>query len=422
MRDKEGTTMIKSEKKKMTRRQFLKNSGKSAAVIGGALAFPEIIRSTGHAAEDTIKIGTMFAISGPYATNGTDRTEGAQFAAEQINAKGGLLGKKVEVIVRDEQANAGVAAIRAKELVEKEKIKFLIGGTSSATIPAMKDQTAPNGVLMMVCCMADAITTPQGFDKTIFHIYPQTWMAANTMGRFAAKNLGTKWYFLVADYVWGWDNYNSYTAVLNEFKGTNLGMSSHPLGATDFSPYITKILAAKPDVLITVSAGRDQVNSWKQLREFGAFEKIKVCGTVLYFSNVLGVGVDAFWGGYGQSPFYWEDEQESTRKFVEAFSKRYNRPPSCDTATTYEGTMEFFSAVQRTESLDPNKIIDAMEGHKFQWARGPQYWRKCDHQSIQDLYVVTPKKPQKKYDIFQIAGKMEADAIVKSCKDQGFKE
>ena len=71
-------------------------------------------------------------------------------------------------------------------------------------------------------------------------------------------------------------------------------MASHPLGATDFSPYITKIMAAKPDVLITVSAGRDQVNSWKQLREFGAFEKMKVCGTVLYFSNVLGVGVDAF--------------------------------------------------------------------------------------------------------------------------------
>jgi branched-chain amino acid transport system substrate-binding protein len=413
--------MVKSEKKKMTRRQFLKNSGKSAAVIGGALAFPEIIRSRGHAAEDTIKIGTMFAISGPYAVNGTDRTDGALFAAEQINAKGGLLGKKVEVIVRDEQANAGVAATRAKELVEKEKIKFLIGGTSSATIPAMKDQTAPNGVLMMVSCMADSITTPQGFDKTIFHIYPQTWMAANTMGRFAAKNFGTKWYFLVADYAWGWDNYNSYTAVLNEFKGTNLGMASHPLGATDFSPYITKIMAAKPDVLITVSAGRDQVNSWKQLREFGAFEKMKVCGTVLYFSNVLGVGVDAFWGGYGQTPFYWEDEQESTRKFVEAFFKRYNRPPSCDTATTYEGTMEFLSAVQRTESLDPNKIISAMEGHKFQWARGPQYWRKCDHQSIQDLYVVTPKKPQKKYDIFQIAGKMGAETIVKSCEDQGFK-
>jgi len=84
--------------------------------------------------------------------------------------------------------------------------------------------------------------------------------------------------------------------------------------------------------------------------------------------------------------------------------------------------MEFFSAIQRTESLDPDRIIAAMEGHKFQWARGPQYWRKCDHQSIQDLLVVTPKKPQKKFDIFQIAGKMGAEAIVKSCREQGFKE
>ena len=415
--------MANSQKEKMTRREFLKKSGKTAGLFGSVLAFPEVIRSrNAWSAEETIKVGTLFAISGPYAVIGTERTEGAQFAAEQINAAGGLLGKKVEVIVRDEQTNPAVAATRAKELVEKEKIRFLIGGTSSACVPAMKDQTAPNHVLLMIGCMADSITTPQGFDRTVFHVYPGTWMAANTMGRYAAKNFGTKWYFLVADYAWGWDNYNSYTAVLNEFKGTNLGMSGHPLGATDFSPYITKIMAAKPDVLITVSAGRDQINSWKQLREFGAFDKMKVCGTALYFSNVIGVGVDAFWGGFGSTPFYWEDQQESTRKFVEAFTKRYNRPPSDDHATTYEGTMEFFSAVQRAGSIDPDKVIAEMEGHKFQWTRGPEYWRKCDHQSIQDLYVVTPKRPQKKYDVFQIVGKMEADAIVKSCKDEGFKE
>jgi branched-chain amino acid transport system substrate-binding protein len=409
-------------KKRLTRREFLKTSGKTAGLIGGSLAFPEILKTSARAAEETIKVGTMFALSGPYTQNGSDRTEGVVFAIDQINAKGGLLGKKVEAVVRDEQANAGIAATRTKELVEKEKIRFLVGGTSAATVPAMKDQTVPNKVLLMVNAMADLISTPQGFDKTIFHIYPSTWMAANVMGRFAAKNFGKRWYFLVADYAWGWDNYNSYKAVLNEYNGTDLGVSSHPLGASDFSPYITKIMAAKPDVLITVSAGRDQINSWKQLREFGAFEKMKIVGTVLYFSNVLGVGVDAFWGGYGQVPFYWEDQQETTRKFVEAFWKKYNRPPADDCATSYEGMMEFASAVERTGSLDPDKIIAAMEGNRFQWNRGPEYWRKCDHQAIQELYVVTPKKPQKRYDIFQIVDRMGGDNIVKTCKDLGFKE
>ena len=89
------------------------------------------------------------------------------------------------------------------------------------------------------------------------------------------------------------------------------------------------------------------------------------------------------------------------------------------TATTYEGTMEFFSPFNEPKAWTRTRSSVRWKS-KFQWARGPQYWRKCDHQSIQDLYVVTPKKPQKKYDI-QIAGKMGAATIVKSCEDQGFK-
>jgi len=84
--------------------------------------------------------------------------------------------------------------------------------------------------------------------------------------------------------------------------------------------------------------------------------------------------------------------------------------------------MEFFSAVERAGTLDPDKIITAMEGHHFQWTRGPEYWRKCDHQAIQELYVATPKKPQKKYDVFQIADKIGGDSIVKTCAAEGFKE
>jgi branched-chain amino acid transport system substrate-binding protein len=410
-------------KKRMTRRDFLKTSGKTAGVIGSALAFPEVLKSKARAAGDTIKVGVLFSLSGPYGAGGSERAEGVQFAIEQINAKGGLLGKKVEAIVRDEQAhNPGVAATRAKELVEKEEVKFLIGGTSSATAPAMRDQTVPHKVLLFICCMADSIITTPGFDRTVFHPYPSTAMFAKVNGRYAAKNFGTKWYFFIADYAWGWDNFKTYKAVLDEFKGTNLGVSAHPLGASDYSPYITKIMAAKPEVLIVINGGRDQINSWKSLREFGAFEKMKIFGGALYYQSVLASGVDAFWGGYGGTPFYWEDELETTRTFVEAFTKKYNRPPMDNNQEGYTGMMELASGIQRAGTLDPDKIIAAMEGHQFQWTKGPEYWRKCDHQSIQDMYVITPKKPKKKYDIFQIVDKMGGENIAQTCEELGHKK
>jgi branched-chain amino acid transport system substrate-binding protein len=408
-------------KKRMTRREFLKTSGKTAGLVGGAIAFPTVFRSTARAAEDTVKVGIMFSLSGPYAPAGTDRTNGVLMAVEELNAKNGILGRKIETFVRDDQANPGIAATRTKELVEKEAIKFLVGGNTSACVPAMKDQTAPKKVIFMVGCMADTTFAAPVFDRTIFHIYPSAWMCGNVMGRYAAKNFGKKWYFLIADYSWGWENFNSFSAVLNEFNGTNLGVTGHPLAASDFSPYITKIMAVKPEVLIVVNGGRDQINSWKQLREFGAFEKMKIVGTVLYFSSVLGAGVDAVWGGYGSCLFYWEDQLETTRQFVDKFMKKNNRPPSDDHVIGYEGMMELASAAERVKSLDPDKIINTLEEHRFQWTKGPQYWRKCDHQAIQDLCVVTPKKPQKQYDIFQILDRMGGEKIARPCHELGLK-
>jgi len=150
--------------------------------------------------------------------------------------------------------------------------------------------------------MADTTFAAPIYDKTLFHIYPSAWMCGNVMGRYAAKNFGKRWYFLIADYSWGWENFNSFSAVLNEFNGTNLGVTGHPLAASDFSPYITRSWPPSRSSCCC-ECGRDQINSWKQLREFGAFEKMKIVGTVLYYTSVLGSGVDAVWGGMVQ-PFF----------------------------------------------------------------------------------------------------------------------
>jgi branched-chain amino acid transport system substrate-binding protein len=112
---------------------------------------------------------------------------------------------------------------------------------------------------------------------------------------------------------------------------------------------------------------------------------------------------------------------ETTQKFVEKFIKKHNRPPSDDNAVGFEGMMELAAAAERVKSLESEKIIQTMEEHRFQWTRTPEYWRKCDHQAIHDLLVVTPKKPQKKYDIFQIVDKLGGEKIARPCQEIGLK-
>jgi len=413
--------MANLKKKKMTRREFLRASGKTAGLIGSTLAFPSILKSTALGETDTVKVGVIKALSGAYALANSEQTAGVQLAVEEINAEGGILGKKVEIFVRDDQLSPGVAATRTKELIEKEKVQFVIGGSTSATTPAIKEQTAPNKVIFMVGVMADSITAVPTYDRTIFHVSPTTYMFANVTARYAAENLGRKWYYLIADYAWGWDTFNSFSAVAKEYGGSTVGVSAHPLGASDFSPYINKILAAKPEVIILANGGRDQINAHKQLREFGAFEKSKVVSLQFDLSIILGAGVESVWDGYGGVAFYWQDEYDTTRKFVEAIMKKYNRVPSSDHAYGYEAMRELCSGIERAGSFDPEKIIKVMEEHRFAWVKGPEYWRKCDHQSIQDICVVTTKKPQKEYDIFQIVYKIGGEKIAKTCKDLGHK-
>jgi branched-chain amino acid transport system substrate-binding protein len=405
--------------KKLTRREFLETAGATTAAIGGSLAFPGILRY--GRAGDTIKVGCVYATSGHMAVVGRDNVEACKLAVEEINAKGGVLGKEVELLVRDDAAKPHLSATRVKELIEKDKIKYLLGANTGGTVAAMHAQTAPRKVLFMATAMNNDITAVPMFNKYSFHVDVTPHMMAQVMGKFAAEKLGRKWCFLVADYAWGWQNYHSFSEVLTEYKGENLGVLPHPAGTSDYSSYVGKIMAAKPEVLMIANAGKDQINSWKQLREFGAFEKMKIVGILFMPGTIWSVGIDSVWGGYGGATFYWEDPD--SKKFSDAYWKRWGHAPSDDSAVSYDGAMELFAAMERARSLEVDKIITELEGHRFRWTKGDEWWRPCDHQVVQDCFVLECKKPtEKKYDTFRIIDKIGGEQIMRSCERLGHKK
>jgi branched-chain amino acid transport system substrate-binding protein len=232
---KEGKKMYKRKRKsdgKLTRREFLKSAGATAVVLGGSMGFPGIVKY--GLGEVPIKIGVILPLSGMQSAQGAEMSDATTLAIEHINEKGGVLGRKVEAIIRDDANNAAQIATRAKELIEKEKVNFLAGGASAATTHAQHQQSYPRKILCMANGMSNDIPAVPMFSKYTFHPDITPWMCANVLGRFTAEKLGKRWYFLVADYAYGWQNYESFSVVLKEYKGVNLGVSPHPV-STDLA-------------------------------------------------------------------------------------------------------------------------------------------------------------------------------------------
>jgi branched-chain amino acid transport system substrate-binding protein len=135
-------------------------------------------------------------------------------------------------------------------------------------------------------------------------------------------------------------------------------------------------------------------------------------------------GAKAFEGVYSSTIFYWELEKTipEAKVFVDKVRKRTGIPPTFETATGYSGVMEILDGVRRAGTDDVEKVIKVMQGHKYNHYKGVQYWRKCDNQSIQDMWVYVGKKPSEitgEWDLFNILGKAGGEAIVKTCKEQG---
>lgn len=403
---------------KWTRRDFLRTAGATTVAVGATFGFPTILKYA--LGETPIKIGVPAALSGTAALLGTEFRDASILAMEQVNAEGGILGRQVEVVIRDTAGTAAGASTRAKELIENDKVDFMCGANLGHEGLAVHEQTYPRKMIYMANTMSDPIPAMPTFSKYTFHPDLAPYMMGNVVGRYAVKNLGKKWYFLIADYAWGWQNYDGFSRALKAEKGENLGVSPHPLGTKDFSPYIGKVMASGAEVLVTVAPGFDQVNSWKQLREFGAFEKMKIVAALFMPGTIWAVGEDVIMGGYGGATFYWEAPE--TKPTSDIFQKRFGRPPTDDALSQYESVRELCDAAKRANSLDAEKIIAALEGHKFKWAKTEEWWRPCDHQAIQDIYILKPKKAKQKYDTFDIVDRIGGEELARSCEEQGHKK
>ncbi|WP_050383852.1 ABC transporter substrate-binding protein [Bradyrhizobium pachyrhizi] len=399
----------------------------TTASAGAVLAVSPFRINLLQAQEAPIKIGFPVPLTGPYGAEAQDQVRAGQLAVAQFNDAGGLNGRKAELVVRDDKLNPGEAATRTLELVEKEKVNFVVGSLSAAVQLAINNVTKERGVIFNSISQSDAINEAADFSKYTFHEALNPHMTSGAVGRYAFTKFGKKVAFLTADYAYGHEMVRGFLEVGKEFNIENLGDIRHPLGTTDFSTLLPRLQALKPDILCISNFGRDQQIALKQATDFGIKKSIQIIAPLLSHASRVAAGPQAFEGVVGGCSFFWgiEDKFASTKAFNDAFRKMYDgKLPTDYGALGYGGVRTVLEAVRGAGSVETDKVVAALEALKYDYYKGPQYYRKCDHQSVQSVLVIKSKSKDMKNesDVFEVLSTEEPnEKNLRTCDALGHK-
>jgi branched-chain amino acid transport system substrate-binding protein len=388
---------------------------------GLLLATPAIVR----AQSAPIRIGFPVPLTGPYGTEAADQVRCAQLAVAEFNEAGGLDGRHAELLERDDKLNPGEAATRALELIEKDRVDYIVGSLSASVQLAINNVTKQRRVLFNSISQSDQIVATPDFSPTTFHEAMTPHLTAGAVGRYAFARFGKKVVFLTADYAYGYEMVAGFKAAGQAFGIEVLADIRHPLGTTDFSALLPRIQSLKPDILVLVNFGRDQQIAAKQATDFGLKRTTKIITPILLYTARVAGGAQAFEGILGGTSYYWGAEKTipTAKIFNDRYRKAYDgKVPSDYGALGYAGVRSVLSAVKNAGSTDTDKVIAALSGMKYDYYKGPEFYRPCDHQAVQSVFIIESKSHdmENQYDVFNVLATDAPDeANLISCKDEG---
>lgn len=381
----------------LTRRMLLKGAAGATALAG--LGMPAIVK----AQSDVIRIGHLTPVTGFLGPLGEFAQMGVKLTAEEINAAGGVLGRKVELVIED-SVNPQTASAKAERLIERDKVAMIIGEISSASALAIGQvANRTKTVFINTGANSDALRGAS-CNPFMFHIEAANSMMVMAVGTYLkTENMikGKKWYSLTADYAFGHDLFRVAKKFVTENGGEFIGEELVPTDATDFSPYLLKIRQAQPDIVASNLAGNQITNFIKQYAEYGL--QFPITGFGFDTAVAWGAGKGNFSGIW---PLIWHHmvDTPSSKKFVEAFTKKYGKPPENQCWGDYNSLKIVAQSFTEMKTADPQKLAEHLrKGAKFDILKGREgYFRAYDNQMVQEMYAVRAKDSDKMKDQWDI--------------------
>ncbi len=342
-----------------------------------------------HAA-DPIKIGVVTPLSGTYAGIGQQVKWGLELATKEVNAAGGIMGRPVELIFEDEEANPAVAVQKADKVFQVNKVDFLTGTVNSGSTLAVGQVAERAGKLMATTVsFADSITSDK-CSPNVYRVNARAGQQSAALAVWMAKDKPkAKVFYLGPDYEMGRSTVAAFKQSAEKVGAQTGGEVFAPLDSKDYTQYFGQLRAARPQVLYTSVAGNDTVRLFTQLQEFGLLNNLTVVGAsgTVTAQNIgaIGKAAEGFVTGVGYSA---EIDTPENKKFVEAFKAANKTDPDLYGADSYGLIYAYKAAVEKAQSTDTDKVREAFKDLKWKTPQGEKTLRAGDHQAVQTMYVV----------------------------------
>ncbi len=415
----------------VSRTQFLRRTGALGIAGATALGFPlletrvagaapllpvpRIIAATGGA---TVKIGHIDGFSGVYASASESQQSGIELAVAEANKKGRI---KYEIVKGDDQSKPAVGTTEAKRLISQEKVDVLLGCLSSGVGLAVSQLCADQNVFFLAIGTHDTNITGPKAHRVTFRQTTSNAMLANAIAPAMLKK-GKKWYFITADYAFGIDAHDRLKKNLLAHGGQEVGEDRHPLGATDYSSYMTKARNTDADVLVFCNYGPDTQNATKIAVQLGLNKKMTFAGILCGNEVAVGMPVDdlegSIWG------YVWGGDaggKHAKELYAKLKARAKGFPPNWRQYLGYIGARNTINRLEAVGSTQTDKLVAAFEDYHYDAEKTQTaYYRKCDHQAVQQAYagVIVPKsKRPSAEEYFAIGNSVGGDFAAGPCSD-----
>jgi branched-chain amino acid transport system substrate-binding protein len=351
-----------------------------------------LVLGTGWAAEKKpIKLGVVFIMSGKMGGYGKHGTQAIQLAMDEINARGGILGRKVEAIFEDDELKVDKGVQITKKFITQDKVDFIIGPTSSGVALAMAEIVEQHKKILVLTQSATNSLTDAKFNRYMFSTLSNAMMHSRAGAYLMASKPYKRWMCIGPGYSYGYESWNSFKAKLKELRPDIeiVGELWPKLTEPDYTSFIQKIIEAKPEAIWSPLWGMDAVTFIKQALPLGLFDKIKFAfpdGAALETLIPLGKSIPE--GLFVATRYFFlTPDSDMNRRFVKTYQDRFKEFPDYMAQETYAGVYFLKAAIERAGTTNTEKVIAAVEKEPLAWET-PEGWkimRKEDHQVVEDV-------------------------------------
>ena len=361
----------------------------TAAAGFAQLASPFIIAARG---ETPLRIGMIDPLTGAYAALARNEVVGARLAAERLNAAGGLLGRQIELLVEDSANDVGTGVQKARKLIDRDHVDFLIGDVNSAIALAIAQVSNEKGVLHIVSGGHTDPITGKDCKWNVFRVCGTTRMDSNAIAPLLVRKYGKRWYFITPDYAYGHTLQAGMQANLAKLGGSVAGGALTPIGTTDFSAFLIQARAAHPDVLILLVGGQDAVNCLKQVVQFGIERQIHVAGALQELENLEGLPPQARIGTWLFEWYWKQPDVPDVAAFVADIRKvNGGRVPTARHWFGFTSVMTLGLVAAQAKTTNGLALARALAGFalppEVRLQPGNVFYRAGDHQLMISSYI-----------------------------------